>query len=43
MQQAGADHFVLTKLRPNVFEESVAVGYRYRLGGLHQPVEIVVG
>jgi hypothetical protein len=43
MRQAGADHFVLTKLCRNVFEESVAVGYRYRLGGLHQPVEIVVG
>jgi hypothetical protein len=43
MQQTGADHFVLTKLCRNVFEESVAVGYRYRLGGLHQPVEIVIG
>jgi hypothetical protein len=43
MQQAGADHFVLAQLRRNVLKEGVAVGYRYGLGGLHQPVEIVVG
>jgi hypothetical protein len=43
MQQAGTDHFVLAQLRRNVLKEGVAVGYRYGLGGLHQPVEIVVG
>jgi hypothetical protein len=43
MQQAGADHFVLAKLRRNVFKEGVAVGCRDGLGGLHQPIEIVVG
>jgi hypothetical protein len=40
MQQAGADHFVLAKFRRNVLKEGVAVGYRYGLGGLHQPIEI---
>ena len=43
MQQAGADHFVLAKFRRNVLKEGVAVGYRYGLGGLHHPIEIVVG
>ena len=32
MQQTGADHFVLAKLRRNVLKESVAVGYRHRAG-----------
>jgi len=41
MQQAGADHFVLTKLRRDVLKQGIAVGYGF--GGLHQPVEIVVG
>ena len=43
MQQTGADHFVLAKLRRHVPKEGVAVGYRYGLCGLHQPFEIVVG
>ena len=43
MQQTGADHFVLAKLRRNVPKEGIAVGYRHGLGGLHQPVVIVVG
>ena len=41
MQQAGADHFVLAKLRRDVLKQGIAVGYGF--GGLHQPVEIVVG
>ena len=43
MQQAGADHFVLAKLRRNVLKQGIAVGLRYGFGGLHQPVEIVGG
>ena len=39
----GAHHFVLAQLRRNVLKEGVAVGCRDGLGGLHQPVEIVVG
>ena len=41
MQQAGSDHFVLAKLRRDVLNEGIAVGYGF--GGLHQPVEIVSG
>jgi hypothetical protein len=40
---AGADHFLPIKHRRNIFKESIAVGYRYGLGGLHQPIAIVVG
>jgi hypothetical protein len=43
MQQAGSDHFVPAKLRRNIFKESIALGDRYWLGGLHQPLEIVDG
>ena len=42
MQQTGADYLMLAKLRRNFLKEGVAVGYRHVLGGLHQPVEIVV-
>ena len=41
MQQAGSDRFVLAKLRRDVLKKGFAVGYGF--GGLHQPVEIVVG
>jgi hypothetical protein len=41
MQQAGSDRFVLAKLRRDVLKKGLAVGYGF--GGLHQPVEIVVG
>ena len=43
MQQAGADHFVLAKLRRDVLKQGIAVGLRYGFGGLHQPIEIVIG
>jgi hypothetical protein len=42
MQQAGSDHFVSAKLRRNVFKERIALGRRYRFGGLHQAIEIVI-
>lgn len=42
MQQAGADHFVLTKLRGNLLKKGVAVRRRNSLSSLHQPVEIVL-
>ena len=41
MQQAGSDHFVLAKLRRDVLNEGIAVGYGF--GGLHQPVKFVSG
>jgi hypothetical protein len=42
MQQAGADHLVLTKLRGNLLEERVALRCRNELTSLHQLVEIVL-
>jgi hypothetical protein len=41
MQQARSDHFVLAKLRRDVLNEGIAVGYGF--GGLHQPVKFVSG
>ena len=43
MQQAGSDHLVSAKLRPNVLKKGIALGRRYRFGSLHQPIEIVLG
>ena len=42
MQQAGSDHLVSAKLRPNVLKKGIALGRRYRFGSLHQPIEIVI-
>jgi hypothetical protein len=41
MQQAGSDHFVLAKLRRDVLNEGITVGYGF--GSLHQPVKFVSG
>jgi hypothetical protein len=38
----GSDHFVSAKLRRNVFKERIALGRRYRFGGLYQAIEIVI-
>jgi hypothetical protein len=43
MQQAASQHFVMAKLHRDVLKKGIAVGRRYEFGGLHQPVEIVVG
>ena len=41
MQQAGSDHLVLAKLRRDILNQGIAVGYGF--DGLHQPVKFVSG